>query len=139
VGPDQPAGGALADQLDESLGPPCRLRAGDMLEREARAQGLDVDTAILPLEHVPRAQAARRTEGLVKLIRERATGRLIGAHALADDAGEVIQEATLAVRFKLTTKDLIETFHPSLTMAEGLKLAALTLSKDVAQLSCCAT
>jgi mercuric reductase len=58
---------------------------------------------------------------------------------LAEEAGEVIQEATLAIRFKLTTKDIIETYHPYLTMVEGLKLAALTFSKDVAQLSCCAT
>lgn len=108
-------------------------------EARARAQGLDIETAILLLEHVPRAQASRNTKGLIKLIQERGSGRLLGAHVLAAEAGEVIQEATLAVRFKLTTKDLIETFHPYLTMAEGLKLAALTFSKDVAQLSCCAT
>jgi mercuric reductase len=103
------------------------------------AQGLDIETAILPLEHVPRAQASRNTKGLVKLIQERGSGQLLGAHVLAEEAGEVIQEATLAIRFKLTTKDIIETYHPYLTMVEGLKLAALTFSKDVAQLSCCAT
>jgi len=57
---------------------------------------------------------------------------------LAAEAGEVIQEATLAIRFKLTTEDLIGTYHPYLTMVEGLKLAALTFSKDVTQLACCA-
>jgi len=45
----------------------------------------------------------------------------------------------LAIRFGLTVQDLIETFHVYLTMAEGLKLAALTFEKDVAKLSCCAT
>jgi len=94
---------------------------------------------MLPLEHVPRAQASRNTQGLIKLIRERGSGRLLGAHVLAAEAGEVIQEATLAIRFKLTTEDLIGTYHPYLTMVEGLKLAALTFSKDVTQLSCCAT
>jgi mercuric reductase len=103
------------------------------------AQGLDIETAILPLEHVPRAQASRNTKGLIKLIQERGSGQLLGAHVLAEEAGEVIQEATLAIRFKLTTKDIIGTYHPYLTMVEGLKLAALTFSKDVAQLSCCAT
>jgi mercuric reductase len=35
-------------------------------------------------------------------------------------------------------QDIIETFHPYLTMVEGVKLAALTFEKDVARLSCCA-
>lgn len=50
----------------------------------------------------------------------------------------MIQEATLAIRFGLSAQDIIETFHPYLTMVEGLKLAALTFEKDVAKLSCCA-
>jgi mercuric reductase len=116
-----------------------QLASVGFTEAQARAQGLDIETAILPLEHVPRAQASRNTKGLIKLIQERGSGQLLGAHVLAEEAGEVIQEATLAIRFKLTTKDIIETYHPYLTMVEGLKLAALTFSKDVAQLSCCAT
>jgi mercuric reductase len=63
----------------------------------------------------------------------------VGAHVLADEAGEVIQEATVAMRFGLTLQDILETFHPYLTMVEGLKLAALTFEKDVTKLSCCAT
>ena len=107
-------------------------------EREAKAQGLRVQTAVLPLQHVPRALAARNTKGLIKLVAEEETGRLLGAHVLAAEAGEVIQEATLALRFGLTVQDLADTFHPYLTMVEGLKLAALTFKKDVSKLSCCA-
>ena len=51
----------------------------------------------------------------------------------------MIQEVTLAVRLGLKVSDLLETFHPYLTMVEGLKLAALTFEKDVTQLSCCAS
>ena len=115
-----------------------QLASVGLTEAQARIQGLEIEAAVLPLEHVPRAQASRDTKGLIKLIRERGNGRLLGAHVLAADAGEVIQEATLAIRFKLTTKDIIGTYHPYLTMVEGLKLAALTFSKDVTQLSCCA-
>jgi mercuric reductase len=88
---------------------------------------------------VPRAIVARDTRGLIKLIVEAETGKLVGAHVLADEAGEVIQEATVAMRFGLTLQDILETFHPYLTMVEGLKLAALTFEKDVTKLSCCAT
>ncbi len=107
-------------------------------EELARAAGLDIETSVLPLSLVPRAQASRNLKGLIKLIRERGTNRLVGAHVLAAEGGEVIQEPTLAIRFKLTTTDIINTYHPYLTMVEGVKLAALTFSKKVEELSCCA-
>ncbi len=108
-------------------------------ERAAKAAGKAVKTAVLSLKDVPRALAARDTRGLFKLVADAETGRLLGAHVLADEAGEVIQAATLAVKFGLRIQDLVETFHPYLTMVEGLKLAALTFDKDVSKLSCCAT
>ena len=108
-------------------------------ESQAREKGFPIKTAILELKDVPRAIAARNTRGFFKLIAEEGTGRLLGAHVLAAEAGEVIQEATLAIRFGLTVQDLIGTFHPYLTMAEGLKLASLTFEKDVKKLSCCAS
>lgn len=109
-----------------------------LTESQAREKGHNIRIALLDLKHVPRALAARDTRGLIKLIAEEETGRLLGAHMLAADAGDVIQEATLAIRFGLTIQDITETFHPYLTMVEGLKLAALTFKKDVAKLSCCA-
>jgi mercuric reductase len=109
-----------------------------LTERAAKAAGKAVRTAVLSLEHVPRALAARDPRGLFKLVADGQTGKLLGAHILADEAGEVIQAATLAVKFGLRVQDLIDTFHPYLTMAEGLKLAALSFDKDVARLSCCA-
>jgi mercuric reductase len=110
-----------------------------LTEKQAREKGLNIKTSLLQLTDVPRAIVARDTRGLIKLIAEEGTSRLVGAHVLADEAGEVIQEATLAIRFGLTVQDIIETFHPYLTMVEGLKLAALTFDKEVSKLSCCAT
>jgi mercuric reductase len=109
-----------------------------LTEEQAKRQGLRVQTALLPLDHVPRALASRNIKGLIKLVAEQETGRLLGTHVLAAEAGEVIQEATLAIRFGLTVQDVVDTFHPYLTMVEGLKLAALTFKKDVSKLSCCA-
>jgi mercuric reductase len=110
-----------------------------LTERAARERGLAVKTATVHLKDVPRAVVARNTRGLIKLVAEEGTGRLLGAHVLASEAGDVVQEATLAIRFGLTIQDLIDTFHPYLTMAEGLKLAALAFDRDVKKLSCCAT
>ena len=109
-----------------------------LTEQQARGKGIRIHTAVLPLQHVPRALASRNTKGLIKLVAEQETGRLLGAHVLAAEAGEAIQEATLAIRFGLSIQDLADTFHPYLTMVEGIKLAALTFKKDVSKLSCCA-
>jgi mercuric reductase len=109
---------------------------------EAEAKGYDIKVSTLPLEYVPRALAARDTRGLIKLVAEQGSDRLLGAHVLAAEGGEIIQTAALAVKFGLqygfTVENLREMLFPYLTQVEGLKLAAQTFEKDVAQLSCCA-
>jgi len=109
-----------------------------LTEDQARAQEIEPLISKLPLEHVPRALAARDTRGFVKLVADARTKKLIGAHILAAEAGEMITEPTLAIKFGLTIEDLTSTFHPYLTLSEGIKLAAQTFDKDVAKLSCCA-
>ena len=109
-----------------------------LTEAQALARGHEVKVSILPLEYVPRALAARNTKGLVKLIADRATDRLLGAHVLAAEAGEVIQTAALALLAEMTVQDLTRTLFPYLTQVEALKLAALSFAKDVTKLSCCA-
>ena len=109
-----------------------------LTETGARSQGYQVSAQTLPLEYVPRAQAARDTRGLIKMVIDDATGRILGVHVLAAEAGEVIQTATLAVKYGFKLNDLTDTLFPYLTQVEGLKLAALSFSKDVKKLSCCA-
>ncbi|MBI2952915.1 MAG: mercury(II) reductase [Chloroflexi bacterium] len=110
-----------------------------LTEAQARAVGHQVKTSILPAEMVPRAIVNRDTRGVFKIVADAATDQILGVHIVADNAGDVIYSATLAVKFKLTTRDLVETFAPYLTMAEGLKLTAQTFGRDVARLSCCAS
>ena len=111
-------------------------------EAQARASDYDVKVTTLPLAYVPRALAARVTRGLIKLVADQGSDRLLGAHILAAEAGEVIQTASLAVKYGLqygfTVANLREMLFPYLVQVEGLKLAAQTFEKDVAQLSCCA-
>jgi mercuric reductase len=109
-----------------------------LTEAQACRQGLEVTTSILPLEYVPRALAARDTRGLIKLVAEAGSGRLLGAHILAPEGADSIQTATLAIKCGLTVEQLAETIFPYLTTVEGLKLAAQTFTRDVAKLSCCA-
>jgi mercuric reductase len=90
------------------------------------------------MTHVPRAIAARDTRGLVKLVADAKTRRLLGAHILAPEAGDIVQQAVIAMRFGVSIEELGAMMHPYLTNAEAIKLAAQTFEKDVAKLSCCA-
>jgi mercury(II) reductase len=109
-----------------------------LTEAEARGQGFKVKTSTLKLSYVPRALAARDTRGLIKLVAEGSSGKLLGAHILAPEGADSIQTAALAIKCGLTAEQLAETIFPYLTTVEGLKLAAQTFTKDVAKLSCCA-
>jgi pyruvate/2-oxoglutarate dehydrogenase complex dihydrolipoamide dehydrogenase (E3) component len=97
-----------------------------------------VKSSTVDLSSVPRALAARDTRGLIKLVAEASTGRLLGAHILAPEGADSIQTAALAIKAGLTVDDIADTIFPYLTTVEGLKLAAQAFSKDVALLSCCA-
>lgn len=109
-----------------------------LTEAQAREGGKRVITSILPMSVVPRAIVDGDTEGLVKLVADEASGHLLGAHVIANDAGDVIQAAVMALRYRATIDEIATTFHPYLTIAEALKLAAQGFGKDVATLSCCA-
>lgn len=115
-----------------------QVAAVGMTEAEARAAGLNPLVTSLPVRHLPRAAVSYHRHGVIELVAESGTDRLLGAHLVMANAGDVIGEAVLAVRFGLTTRDLVSTLHPYLTWGEGLKLAAQTFTKDIARLSCCA-
>lgn len=109
-----------------------------LTEEQAKEKGYEVKTSVLPLDAVPRAIVNRETTGVFKLVADAKTLKVLGVHIVAENAGDVIYAATLAVKFGLTVEDLKESFAPYLTSAEGIRLAALTFDKDVSKLSCCA-
>jgi mercuric reductase len=109
-----------------------------LTEAAARAAGYAVKTTVLPLNSLPRALAARDTRGLIKLVADRASDQLLGAHILAPEGADSIQTAALAIKHGMTSRELGETIFPYLTTVEGLKLAAQTFDKDLTRLSCCA-
>ena len=109
-----------------------------LTEVAARGTGYAVRVSTIGLDHVPRALAARDTRGLIKLVADTGSGRLLGAHILAPEGADSIQTAALAIAHGLTVQQLADTIFPYLTTVEGLKLAALSFDKEVAKLSCCA-
>lgn len=109
-----------------------------LTEAQATAQGYHVKVSQLDLAQVPRALVSYDTRGLVKIVADAGSEKLLGVHAVTPFAGEIMGEAALAIRFGLTARDLSGTLHPYLTWGESLKLAAQGFSMDVAKLSCCA-
>ena len=69
---------------------------------------------------------------------EAGSGRLLGAHVIAEDAGEVIAAASYAIAAQMTVYQMAHAWSPFLTMTESLRLAAQTFTTDVTKLSCCA-
>jgi mercuric reductase len=109
-----------------------------LTEADARLKGIEIESRMLTLDNVPRALANFDTRGFIKIVAEAGSGRLLGVQAVADQAGELIQTAALALRAGMSVDELAGQIFPYLTMVEGLKLCAQTFSKDVKQLSCCA-
>ncbi|MBX6340929.1 MAG: FAD-dependent oxidoreductase, partial [Thermomicrobiaceae bacterium] len=115
-----------------------QVAAVGLTRAQAEDAGYEARSVTLPIEAVARARVNFETAGVVSLVADATSGRLLGAQIVASNAGEVIYAATLAVKFGLTVEDLQESFAPYLTMAEGLKLGAIAFDRDVAKLSCCA-
>jgi mercuric reductase len=110
-----------------------------LTDEEANAAGIVCECNTIPLSAVPRAGAIRDRRGVIKMVLERPTRRVVGVSMLGLNAGEVIHEAAMALRFGATTDDFIDLIHVYPTMAEALKLVAISFTKDVNRLSCCAS
>jgi mercuric reductase len=115
-----------------------QVAGAGLTEAQAKAAGHEIKTSILALDNVPRALAARDTRGLIKLVADAKTDRLLGGVIVAPEGSDSSQTLAMALKFGMTTKALGETIFPYLTTVEGLKLASQTFDKDVARLSCCA-
>ena len=108
-----------------------------LTERQAHEQGYECACRTIPMSKVPKAIVIRDTRGLIKMIAESSTGRILGVHILAENGADLIHEAVIAVKYKLTIDDIIDTVHVFPTMTESIKLVATSFRKDIDELSCC--
>jgi len=109
-----------------------------LTDRQANAEGRRCWCNTVPLEFVPRASATLDTRGLVKMVADVQTREVLGVSLVGSNAAEVIHEAAMGLRFHATLDDFIDLLHVYPTMAEALKIAAISYYKDPALLSCCA-
>ena len=114
------------------------IASAGMTEAQAHAQGIDCTCRVLDLENVPRAIVSRNARGVVKLVAERDSGRVLGVHLLADGAGDAILAGVYAIEAGRTVAELADSWDPYLTIGEAIHLAALAFTRDPSKLSCCA-
>lgn len=91
---------------------------------QAKEQGLEVTTGTFPLRFLGKAQAANDTEGLAKVLRDRATGRLLGVHLIGHNVTECIAAAGAMLHQKVNVQDVAETVFAHPTISESIKEAA---------------
>ncbi len=107
-------------------------------EESARQTGFDIIVNIMPVSAIPKAHVTGHTAGVVKMIAEQATGRLLGVHLACHRGAELINEAALALSRRMTVDELAATPHIYPSIGEGLKLCAQGFKRDLSRLSCCA-
>ena len=109
-----------------------------MTENEAERAGFLCECRTLLMRDIPKARATGVTRGLIKMVAESKTKRILGVHMLGDRAADVIHEAALAIKHRMTVDDIIDMVHVYPTMSEAVRMVAQTFYRDVTKLSCCA-
>ncbi len=109
-----------------------------LTDAEAVGGGLRCGCNTVLLDKVPKPVIVDDPRGLVKIVADAQTHKIVGVHILAALAPEMIHEGVLAVKHNLTLEDILDTVHVFPTYSEAIKLAALSFFEDVDKLTCCA-
>ena len=94
-------------------------------EEELKKAGVAYSVGKFPFSANGRGRAMLKTDGLVKVLADKATDRVLGVHILGHGAGEMIHEAAVLMEFGGSAEDLARTCHAHPTMSEAVKEAAL--------------
>jgi len=86
---------------------------------------------------IPKAIIMRKMEGLIKLVIHPENKLILGVHILAPQAGELIAQAIWLIKDNKTIDDVVNSLPMFPTLSESVKIAALSFTKDISQLSCC--
>ncbi|WP_340694510.1 FAD-dependent oxidoreductase [Hydrogenobacter thermophilus] len=107
-------------------------------EEEARKRGMDVETRVLDFTKVPRAIISLKNHGLIKMVVEKGSRRILGVHMLSPHGAELIHKAVPLIKYGLRLEDVIDMVDVYSTLSEAIKLCAQSFYKDISKLSCCA-
>jgi dihydrolipoamide dehydrogenase len=99
-----------------------------LTEEQARERGIDVAVGAFPFTANGRARAMNERDGQVRILAERATDRIVGAHIVGPHAGTLIAELAFAMEMGASAEDVARSVHAHPTLPEAVKEAALAVA-----------
>ncbi len=105
------------------------MAAVGMTEAEAKEKGHEVKVGKFYFRGNGRALTMSESEGLVKIVADAKSDRVLGVHIVGPRASELIAEAVIAMEFSASAEDIARTVHAHPTLAEAVKEAALAVDK----------
>jgi len=97
-------------------------------EEQLKEEGVEYNVGTFPLLANSRAKCNNDTDGLVKILADKKTDRLLGAHIMGSVAGELINEAVLALEYGASCEDIARVCHAHPTVAEAFREANIAAS-----------
>lgn len=94
-------------------------------EEELKAAGVEYVKGKFPFMANSRARTNHETAGFVKILAEKGTDRILGAHMIGVGVGEMIAEVVLAMEFGAASEDIARTSHAHPTLSEAVRQAAM--------------
>ena len=97
-------------------------------EQQLKEEGVPYKVGVMPFAGIGRALAANDTDGMTKIIAHEETDRVLGMHVLGPSAGDLTQQAVIAMEFGTSAEDLGLTMFAHPTLSEGVHEAALAVN-----------
>ncbi len=99
-------------------------------ENELKEAGVEYSVGNFPFAASGRAQASGHTDGMIKIISDAKTDRILGVHALGEHVSELLAEPVFAMQYQASAEDLGRTIHSHPSLSEAMKEAALSVHKE---------
>jgi mercuric reductase len=115
-----------------------QLAGVGITEREALRSGINVQSTTVLLSRVPKAKVINDTRGAIKVVVEEGSHRILGVHMLAPQAADLIHEAVMIVKNKMTSEDVIDTLHIFPALSNAIKIASHSLERGRTKRNVCA-
>ncbi len=103
-------------------------------EEQAKEKGIEINVGKFPFLANGRARAKGFTEGFVKIIADKKTDKILGAHMVGPGVSELIHEVIVCMEFGGSSEDLARSFHAHPTLSEVVREAALAVEKRARQM-----
>ncbi len=114
-----------------------QLAGVGLTDAQATEKGINCRCNTVPMEFVPKSQAIKDKRGAIKIVIEDKTQEIVGIHILAPQAADLIHEAVMIIKNRMTVDDVIDTLHIFPTLSEAIKIGAQSFRRDIKKMSCC--